>query len=378
MSMRIGVHAVYYDERKSALVRDCLLDAADHAARHDGIDGVYLQRHWKHGPQIRLSLRGATAAAVEAAAADARVAIEEYLAARPSTHAIDAAAYAHLSQALGNRELVSPPYDPLWPDNTVQIATYDTQLALLGSDEALRFKEDFLARARRPIRALLDATGDAHHARLTGVARVLVLLASTYPDGGLLRGHMSLRSHVEDYLFEYDQSGAARAAFERQLQAASGAMQQIIRHVITHVDNVRYTGGDAVLAAWSELFEYGWETALALAGRGVLTEDPIRNGNVAEGFDRKTRERWNPTPDRRWSEFHTALKQLNYMPQRVGVVPFSAYRWLMNLTYLTLPLMDVSPVERYGLSYVIAGATEREFDTDWRQILARVRERHPA
>ena len=368
--MRFAVHAVYYDERKTDLIRDCLLPAASRLAESDGVRNVYLQRHWKHGPHVRLCVRADDGWSAEPEIGAAGERIETYMREHPSRTLVDPDHYRALSVSLDRRELVPPPYEPIWPDNSLVVGEYDAGLATLGSETTVRFKEDVLGLARAALAVTLDAIRGDESSRLEYVFRILLMAACSYPDGGLVRGHLSYRSHVEDFLFDHD-DGSVRRAFEGRSRAVASRVDGIVAQLVEEVTHGRYVGSDPVLRAWWAVVDHAWKTGLALARDGVITGFPDSLAEAASSFDKRTRDKWDPPGDRAYSPFHTKLQrlQVSRFPASVGFTSFPAYRWIVNLLYSCLPLLDVSPTERYCIAFIIAEAAERHFDVTWETIL---------
>ena len=368
--MRFAISAVYYDDRKADLIRDCLLPEAGRLAKLDGVGNVYVQRHWKHGPHVRLCVRADDAWDASPAQA-ARGRIESYMEANPSRTAIEPVQYRMLSESLGRRELVPPPYEPLWPNNTVMVGEYDPRQAVLGSETAVRFKEEMLARSRGPLARTLAAIGLNPASRLACVLRLLTMAACTYPDGGLIRGQLSYRSHVEDYLFDHDRDGRIRRAFEGKSVAVAREVDRVVAEIVGDTTDAGYAGPDPILRAWWKVVDHGWKVGVPLTEDGLITDSPDNLAGVAAQFDEWTREKWDPPADRQYSYFHRKLRRLRRttVPRSVGNRSFAAYRWLVNLMYTCFPLLDVSPMERYCVSFIIAEAAERHFGVTWETIL---------
>ena len=368
--MRFAISAVYYDDRKADLIRDCLLPEAGGLAKLDGVRNVYVQRHWKHGPHVRLCVR-ADDSWDPSQTRFARGRIESYMQTHPSRTTMDPEQYLTLSEFLGRRELVPPPYEPLWPNNTVVVGEYDPQQAVLGSETAVRFKEDMLARSRGPLAETLAAIRVNPASRLNCVLRLLTMAACTYPDGGLIRGQLSYRSHVEDYLFDHDRDGRMRRAFRAKSGAVARKVDSVVAEIVGDTTDAGYAGSDPILRAWWTVVDHGWKRGVPLTEDGLITDSPDNLAGVAAQFDERTREKWDPPADRQYSYFHRKLRRLrrSRVPRSVGTRSFAAYRWLVNLIYACFPLLDVSPVERYCVSFIIAEAAERHFGVTWETIL---------
>ncbi len=383
--MRFAVHIVYYANRKTPLLRDCLLPLAAEIAALPGVEALTVDRQWRFGPHVRLCVRAADPS-VEAVVTDlALPRIRAYLAEFPSTETLDPEAYARLSERLGTVELVPPPYAPLWDDNSCFVAAYQPREDLLGPPAAVDFYERLQARALGPVRALLDASGGNDSRRLDYVLQLLVLLAATYP-AGIFPGQLSYRSHLEDFLFESDKQGALRRIFTQRFAALQGSLVPRVEKLLGELVDLAsittrripyelerlgqkvYRGDDPVLRAWSDLFEHAWTEALPLADSGALTEEPgARHRQVAEGLNAEATAKWTVTDDRQWSPFHTSLRKLSTTDEFVQLLEFSSYRWIVNTFYVLLPLLDVTPKDRYFLQWLVVHAIETLEGRTWEQ-----------
>lgn len=366
--MRRAIHAVYYDDRKADLIRDCLLPEAKRLAASDGVQNVYLQRHWIRGPHVQLRIRAEAVWYADGGLRNPCARIESYMYSHPSRAVVDPDGYLARSRSLGRLELVPPPYEPLWPDNTVVVGDYDSRHAPLGGEAAVRFKEDMLALARAPLSVTLDAIHRRESSRLEHVLRLLALTACTYPDGGLVRGQLSYRSHVEDFLFDHDDDGQLRRTFQSRSNAVAAVADGIIGELVNDVTHDRYVGSDQVLQAWWPIIRHGWQTGVELIAEGVIKNNSEQSG-VAALFD--TGAKWASPDDRPYGPFHTKLRKLQKSPfsPSFASTSFPAYRWIVNMLYSCLPLLDVSPIERYCLAFIIAEAAERHYGVTWEMLL---------
>jgi hypothetical protein len=361
----VTAHVVYYDDRKAGLVADCLAPVATEAAARTG-GVVFLERHWRFGPHVRVCATGGEDAAGWFREA-ARPRIEDYLRRVPSRAPLDRTAYLRRSAELGTAELVRPPYGPIWPDNTVVLTPYQRRTDLHGEAGA-EVKERFLAACVEPVAALLAATRDAPAARLAHVLRLFALVATAY-DGDPGAGALSYRSHVEDFLWHADPAGTVRAAFDARYAAVRDQVVADVRAVLADSDRARYAGADPVLRAWSGVLCGVGPSIGALVARNEIDEDPSsRYYDVAREVSDDARKRWDFARRRSFGDFHTTLRTLDFRP-RQNVPAFAAYRWLVNLWYLVLPLLDVSPVERCFVGHAVASALDEISGVTWRERL---------
>lgn len=365
-----------YAQDKGHLIAHCLTPLVDGIQWRYGRDSVYLERHWLRGPHVRIvvtdpgrrSEDGTTL--IEELRTEAVPAIEAYLAEHPSTEQITPEEYLARSVELGRSELVLPPYGPLRPDNTVveeEVPTHNT-VALIGA-EGYALRQRFLTLAMRPLHLAHQQILAGQH-RTVPAMQIMLLHASRWPFGGLESGYLTYKSHLEDFLLLNDQSGTLRESYVRRFEKNRAAYTEVFQQLLAHGKDGVYQGEDAYLAAWSEALDELWEEALELAGRQSIEED-LGPGYraTAEQFDADTERRWRFGDDRDYSEFHQKLRKLNYLPQRTAVTEFAAYRNLTNHLLRWLPMLDVSPVERYFLAHVISELVQEEFGSNWRERL---------
>jgi hypothetical protein len=362
-------HVVHYDDRKTDLLLDCLIPAAAELAAESGVATVFLERHWRFGPHVRICVDGGADGLQRWFEQHTRPRIEAYLREHPSREVLDRAAYLRRSARLGAAELVLPPYGPIWPDNRVVVGSYDPRADLHGAS-GVAVKSRFLAAAVEPVRALLEATRWSRPQRLDYVLRLLTIVATTYENdiGG---GSMSFRSHVEDFLHREDRDGGIRAAFDAKFASVRTQLVDVVRDLAGTTSSGSYGGDDPILAAWSALFVDGWRDIERLAFLNEIDEDPSqRYLEVAKRVSDEATTRWDFSGRRRFGDFHVSLRSLDYMVERQNVRMFATYRWLVNLFYMVVPLLDVSPIERYFLTHAVACAADEVCGVTWEQRLA--------
>jgi hypothetical protein len=368
----------YYADRKAALIAQSLLPAAERVAAQPGVDAVFLRRHWKRGPHVRLITRGdlvACRAALDQVSPD----ITGYLAEHPSAEHLDEQAYLATSKQLAVAELELGPYAPLRPDNTVQAATLDATDSLL-EDSAVPGRE-YLLHAARPIlaatlrRPSASADEQAYGAPHSLVYRLLVLVAASYPDG-IRRGFLSFLSHVKEFLLWSDRDGTIERRFAttlaRQRTTFLGLTEAVLADCVTGSPGPgTYHGHDPLLRQWAGWLDQAWSLGLELAAAELLNPYPDpKRGQRAESFGDDIAKRWAGRNDRPYSDFHQRHRQLNLEALNMGK-EFSAYRLICNVVYELLPLLDVAPIERYFLGYCLSEMAQQVIGDNWRDMIDR-------
>lgn len=209
-----------------------MLPLAAAAAAHG--TAAHVERHWLHGPHLRLRLQGTDPARVAVTAEAMAGRVRAWLHAHPSQSDLTEAQLLERAAEAGRAELVAPPYGPVLPDNTVRIEPVDRSSVrgLLGAD-GTALREDLLRSGLDALRAgagFLGRHGDTDRARLRLAVTALAAHACAHP-GGLTGGHWSYVSHLEDFLLHDDPDGRLRATFERHGERAGDTVTALVGRI---------------------------------------------------------------------------------------------------------------------------------------------------
>ncbi|MBP2324120.1 hypothetical protein JOF56_004505 [Kibdelosporangium banguiense] len=355
----IDVICYYHDPVKAPLLREAVLPAFDAATRL-GATG-HVERHWLHGPHVRLRLDGP----VEAAHAAARM-LEKYLADNPSSVRFTEDELLSQARANGLAELIQPPYSPIYPGNTVRIEPTDTTRlhSLLGSDALIDL---------RTVGLRLGV--DAARSSLVDISRVQVAItamavhASRYPPG-LANGYHSFLSHLEDFLLHSDPDGRVRAKFDQIWERNSAQVVESVERVATGHPTSQLE------AAWQ-----AWTIGMRLAAEqtydsGDLTStlNPRYGERAYETGDPATIQRYNFAERTKFSEYHTRLWEVD-LEHPLVKRPLTVYRFGTNVLYQLLAICDVTPMQRYLAADLMARATQEITGIGWAEHLAQMERR---
>ncbi|WP_327280545.1 lantibiotic dehydratase C-terminal domain-containing protein [Streptomyces sp. NBC_01205] len=345
-ALDVVVH--HYEPVKAPLLREAVLPLARRAAS-EGL-AAHVERHWLHGPHLRLRLRGpagAVAATAERTAAELRA----RAASHPSRAAVDGHELLARAALAGRAELIPPPYGPLVPDNTVRVEPVDLSSleALMGRD-GVRLREDLLALGLPALEAgsaFLGERADTSAARVELVVAALAAHAAAHPEG-LVGGHYSYVSHLEEFLVHEDADGRLRAAFDRRWEAAGGRISSLVG---------RIAGGGAAgwERDWANWSARAWRTAEERLRAGAdFTGAPDEYRDRAAALDDPaTAERWDRAARTRYSDFHRLLHRSDPQGAMWSRPDYLVFRACTNGLYRLLTVCDVRPVERYLAAHLV-------------------------
>nr|BEK70834.1 hypothetical protein KPHV_80610 [Kitasatospora purpeofusca] len=344
----------YYRPVKAPVLREAVLPLARRATER-GLR-AHVERHWRFGPHLRLRLEG-PADHVAAAARESAEVLRAWVAAHPSV--ADRTEEQLLAEAAvaGRAELIAPPYGPLVPDNTVRTAPADPAAtadlhALLGAEPAA-LRDELMRAGLAPAGsacAFLGEHGDTAEARVRLAVTALAAHASTHTDG-LVGGHYSFLSHLEDFLVHEDPDGRLRAAFDRHWERGGPAVTELVRRVAA--GDTR--GWERDWAHWSATAWWRAERLLA-AGADLSGRSEEYRARAAALGDRAVAERWDFELRTRYSEFHRLTARSDPDGTMFDRADYLIYRTATNALYRLFAICDVRPVERYLAAHLLVRA----------------------
>ncbi|WFB05868.1 hypothetical protein LRS74_01625 [Streptomyces sp. LX-29] len=355
------VVAYYHHPIKAPLLREAVLPLAEEWTSR-GL-AAHVERHWLHGPHLRLRLTGEPKQ-VGAAAEDAARELRGWVEAHPSHSDLSEAELLERAAETGRAELVPPPYGPIVADNTVRTEPVDLSAprGLLG-DDGLALRDDLMRRGLAPLRAgaeFLGAHGDGATARTQLVVAALAAHAAAHPEG-LAGGHYSYVSHLEDFLVHDDPDGRLREAFEQRWESAG----QAVTTLVGRIADGGARDGERAWAAWSAA---AWRLARSRHDAGAdLHGFPLEyRVRAAATGDRAAMERWNQDIRTRYSEFHRLLRRSDPQGTMWSRPEYLIYRACTNALYRLLAICDVRPLERYLAAFLVVRTVPELTGCDWR------------
>ncbi|MEV8512068.1 hypothetical protein [Dactylosporangium sp. NPDC051484] len=330
----------------------------------DGVARIRLRRGWLHGPHIDLI----------AHSTDARAVAWDDVRRRLDAGPLDAATaltdekYLDQAREFGRLEGVEPPYLPMAEHGTV---------ALLGPDEA--GPRDPALRGLAALDAvhgaltvpLLDAIGELAREPARGTVRLtemFLALADSY-HLGLGHGIFSFRSHAEAFLAWAKPARDVRPTFVARLERDAAVLRPLVEQRLA---------GDVspAAAAWRTAFAYGAGVLDATVTDGKLTLamlDALHDGLDTAAMGPPTAPASGPTGELPDTDFHRTVQRSGRGAGEQVAAWFASYRTLLNVFYQQLPLLTVSPIQRYYTCWAIAELVDEVLGESWLDRLGRSR-----
>jgi hypothetical protein len=330
------------------------------AVRDSGGAVVRLRRGWLHGPHVDIIGRGALGQELPWES----LARQLDAGPLPGDRALDEETYLAQAREFGRLEAVPPPYLPMREHGEVEFLSPDDVAPGDPLLHGLREAEVVHGVLCPPLMNTIEELTRDPSLATTRLAEAFVALGDSY-FLGLAHGAFSFRSHAEAFLAWAAPSKDMRPVFAARLAKEAPLLRTVVEQ--------RLAGEVGPAAAeWRTAFAYSTGALDSAVTEGRLT--PAMLDAVTDSVDNTamgppTAPEVVPQGKHPDTAFHRATVES-------GVIDnpppwFAAYRMLINLFYQQLPLLTVSPIQRYYMCYALAETIDEVVGETWQERLAK-------
>ncbi|GGY98863.1 hypothetical protein ACFFTM_20030 [Pseudoduganella plicata] len=292
-----------------------------------------LSRGWQHGPHYLLTFDTGAANLPSGWLDEAQALVSEFLAMHPST-AVDPVRYRALQARLNDIEAAGIDPDIVAPNDTLSVHPTDAARLAAKYESTSQWQSVFDTETR--LRELvIDRWLDAErHDRF--VAQMMVLLACVYPpvpsdDPARPEYDGFLSFHSNFVFWRHALPPHQRVQVDARFDTDYAAMlDEYVGWLAELPDAVT---GQTALGRTAQFMMERFAAFLALAGRDVI--------HARSPFARQQTAQRSSVSDFHKEFFYNADGSAYQFSQ-----DFCAYRWLLNIVYKTLPLLNIAPLRR--------------------------------
>ncbi|NUT46117.1 MAG: hypothetical protein HOV94_02185 [Saccharothrix sp.] len=332
------VHVYYYDPDKDGLILDAVRPLFDELRPH--VDGLYLARHWRQGPHLRLFAKTDPQTWSRVVRPRIDAVVGDYLTAHPSAAEPDFERELAQHRLLAKREKEHGPLTPWFPDNTIHEQPRDDRSHVIRHDGTRELMAAFAADTTPLLFAMLDLAREGADTKEM-IALELMLATTVTASPPITLGFASYRSHAEGFLYSCADPDAVRAAFDAHYDTHREGLIGRTEAVLATLD------GDAN----GTPFARHWAALCREYGRRV---EPLIDHDLV--FPPMPAE---PSPVVRRAPMHEMMFGNRAYRETVFRSPrFLRYRFLLNCTYLNVARLGLTPVERFRMCHMAANAVE--------------------
>lgn len=358
----------YFEEDKSPLVLGAIKAIVERYRHEYSASDIWIRSHWRQGPHVNLVGNMSDAAFDDRVVPIARDILGEWLALEPSSTRLDPDQYAALSKRLAVFELEQEPLAPIGENNTFERSEYVPNLDLYGVEQIALAHAKYNALSLDIIFELLRVKQSDTNDFYVSLIELMALTGNLVRKHGLRRSFMSYRSHAEYFFANHDPTGRFRA----RLDAGQG---DLFTRADTAVRNADIVFNDS--AAVAELFPRwaAWYYSMQSLAERVyaISEENAsilgkynRLESFAAGIVDQLSVTLDPGKERKESEFELYMGDMGQVFAQVSHI---AFRSMVNFFYGLLPILSVSPVQKFALCHFLASSCERVFDKSWRDVV---------
>lgn len=320
---------------------------------------VRLRRGWLHGPHVDLIGRTVLGQGPDWES----VAQKLDAGPLPAQRALDEETYLRQAREFGRLEAVPPPYLPVREHGEVEFLDPDDLVPRDPRLRTLRETETVQGALAPPLLDTIEELARVPSLAVTRLAEAFCALGDSY-FLGLAYGAFSFRSHAEAFLAWAAPGKDMRPAFADRLAREAPLLRTVVEQRLA---------GDVgpVAAQWRTAFAYCTGVLDSAVREGRLTPamlDAINDAVDNSLMGPPTAPDVVPQGKHPDTAFHRATAESGVIDDPTPW--FAAYRLLINLFYKQLPLLTVSPIQRYYTCYALAETIDEVLGETWQERLA--------
>ncbi|WP_194894581.1 thiopeptide maturation pyridine synthase [Catenulispora pinisilvae] len=364
-----AAHIAYFAEDRDRLLLDAIRPTIERCVPH--VDSVYVLRHWRRGPHLRLVVHAEPAVFDDVVGPAVTELVGGYLRAHPSTAPeLDVARVLPAHRRLAELEREPGPLTPFYQDNTITWHEHDRRIEVLGCPVGADELALFYAKTNTHLFEHLEAVAAGADRQVLALRLMLATahaLCRHPQDPTIRRGFVSLRSHAEGYLSTVPPT--ARDTFEQNYAGNRAALTGLVRSVVdvldadeavTEPEVETEAGAEAEAeAASGGSFERGWIAAIEPLGArwaALYEAGEIPEADIPTDAENGIEPMLERSPLHKAIAGNVAYKDMMYRDPR-----FLRYRLMLNYTYLHLTRLGVPGLTRYLLCHLAANAVEEVY-----------------
>jgi len=322
------MRAYYFEDCKDNLILDTVWPAIESCCVDENTQGFF-QRKATGGPNILAGIKTNHPESITRAAG----LISEYFETHPSRTEIPAEEFSRLHQVLADWEGRSgAPAVPLYKNNTVEVngAEPDNPLSIEG--ELLETLRRFLCRSSAIVvpwlRLVRNGTSERQHIALKAM---IALAWAANPQ--TMTSCASFGSHAAGFLRKADRDGNLRDAFDNRYTSREGpAIRNLLQSSVTELQegqSNKLPGMDDYIALLQDTMDDVYHGLL----NGRYQTYPALQFEYPE-------------------QYHSLISLLDESPS------LRAWQTTVNLVYLMLNQLGISPLERFFACYLLSRGAE--------------------
>jgi hypothetical protein len=345
----------YFDPDKDGLLLDGVLPVIERLTREGAVEAWFCQRHWLHGPHLRVNLKPASLEEEPKARTALEQAALEHLERHPSTASLSSEEYLRRYGPIAALELQEEHPLPLAPNNSIHWQDLAMTAFKFGGERGMQIAIRVLAETQSVINEVIRRTRGRMSERLFLLSRLMFAYCASYEEPALAA--VSFLSHAEAYLHGLPNGQKLRERFEASFASQAPALLDALREVAEEGTE------DPLLVEWMSAIQRGYAEALVAARDGDLI--PPRLDDYVAYEATHLPEGIRPASQGllfEQSPLHRSMTQEGSPLANLMKTPeFKGRALMVNLMYDKFQLAGVRPLERLYLCSIVTQTIQRRY-----------------
>lgn len=363
------IRIAYFNQDRSELMLGPIKEAIAIAKSKSSVTEVMVQPHWKFGPHIDLSIKCDKNDFHAEILPKIKACLEQWFKENPSDVVLEDKSYQELSKKIGMFELDAGPYLPLLKNNSVSVVNYQSSQNLIIPEFAAS-KEKMLSDSLDLLMNLLQEKQKNPDDFFLALVAILSISGNSYRPKGLIGGYMSLRSHADYFFAAHDSKGQLRQHFDNMDNKKGSLIDDILRCCCEQrFDDLPLNSSlKNVVGQWQIIVD-----EMSDRHQEIVAEHYDYLAQQSVHIDAAEAMKDNLPEDFRQVFESKEITELGeyFLNSEEGLKAqkapeFMAYRTNVNFFYFLLPIIEVSPIQKFCLCHLVANGAERIFQQNWR------------
>jgi Lantibiotic biosynthesis dehydratase C-term len=357
MSLWKTLKVFYFEPDKDGLFLDGVLPTLERLKEEGSVEAWFCQRHWLHGPHVRINVRLAAPSSEPAVREALERAAAGYLEHHPSTASLGQEEYMQRYAPIAALELQEEHPLPLFADNSLRWEPLAMTEFKFGGPAGVQIALDVLSATQGVISEVMRRSRGSMPERLFLFARLMLAYCASYTEPALAA--VSFLSHAEAYLHGLSNGQELRRRFEASFKAQSPSLIAALRDVADGTE-------DPLLIEWMSAIQRGYTAARSAAQTGAL-QPPSRSDYMAyeaahlpEGIRPATQGLlFDLSPMHR-----PMLEEDSDLSKLFRTSDFKGRALMVNLVYNKFQSAGLRPLERLYLCSIVTQTIEHSYGRD--------------
>ncbi|MCG7409704.1 hypothetical protein MH117_20060 [Paenibacillus sp. ACRRX] len=280
-----AVHVYYYEDKQESLLLDGIRPVLQRIQAEGQVIRAYVQRRWNFGPHIAIHVEVEHEASFDRALHVLRRRIGSYLKKHPSTKQLDQLSYKALFSKWSSPGRDTKTFELIAPNNSIEASELHISNEWYGNEAIMELLHSFYAYTHELILSEIERSRSNSQFRFLQMLRMMAVNGGYDLQETLLRGHISPRAKVSQYISSLPERDFVQEQYEAADVQLGRAVDEVVQEVILHTTkDGLYVGEDVILRRWSAARKELYKAICKLSEVGVIPNQLAAYGRYCHEY----------------------------------------------------------------------------------------------